>query len=92
MTTKTIDPPADARRVFPWEFDGTGGWSRWFDGAARTAGPANVTLTGRQFDTGLVLRGVAVQLDATELLDPDETRSLAAALLVTAGELDRLRQ
>jgi len=36
MTTP-IAPPADARRMFPWEFDGAG-WSRWFDSAARAAG------------------------------------------------------
>ncbi|MGV0695872.1 hypothetical protein [Mycobacterium paraintracellulare] len=89
--TNTIAPPADARRVYPWEFDGAG-WARWFDGAVCTAGPATMTITGRQFDDGNVLRGVTLQLGEDELLDSDEARSLAAALLVAAGELDRLMQ
>lgn len=88
MTSAT--PPADARRVYPWEFDGVG-WSRWFDGSACTAGPATVTITGRQFDDGAVLRGVTVQLGDDELLDSDEVRSLAAVLLVTAAELGQLK-
>ncbi|WP_145013212.1 hypothetical protein [Mycobacterium marseillense] len=90
MTTKTITPPADARRVYPWEFDGAG-WSRWFDRSVCTAGPATVTTTGRQFDDGAALRGVTVVLDEAELLDADEARALAAVLLVAAGELERLQ-
>ena len=75
--------------MFPWEFDGAG-WSRWFDSAARAAGPATVTITGRQFDDGTVLRGVTVELGDDELLDGDETARLAAVLLEAAGELARL--
>lgn len=89
MTTKTITPPADARRVYPWEFDGAG-WSRWFDGSVCTVGPATVTVTGRQFDDGAALRGVTLVLDDAELLDADEAHTLAAILLVAAGELERL--
>lgn len=89
--TNTIPPPADARRTFPWEYDGTG-WARWFDGTTCTVGPATVTITGRQFDDGAVLGGVALVLGDAELLNADEARSLAAVLLVTAGELDRLHQ
>lgn len=88
MTTKTVTPPADARRVYPWEFDGAG-WARWFDGTMCTAGPATVTITGRQFDDGTTLRGVALMLDDAELLDADEARSLAAVLLEVADELER---
>lgn len=88
--TNTIAQPADARRVYPWEFDGAG-WSRWFDGTACTVGAATVTITGRQFDDGAVLRGVTVVLDDVELLDADEARTLAAILLAAAGELDQLR-
>lgn len=88
--TNTMAPPADARRVYPWEFDG-GGWSRWFDGSVGTAGPATMTITGRQFDDGTVLRGVTLQLDDCALLDADEARSLAAVLLGVAAELTALR-
>ncbi|OJZ75700.1 hypothetical protein BRW65_03965 [Mycobacterium paraffinicum] len=87
--TNTITPPADARRVYPWEFDSTGR-SRWFDGSACTAGPATMTITGRQYDDGTVLRGVTLQLGDAELLDADEARCLAGVLLAAAGELDRL--
>ncbi|OCB19095.1 hypothetical protein A5674_07685 [Mycobacterium malmoense] len=87
--TNTITPPADARCVYPWEFDGAS-WSRWFDGSVCTAGPATVTITGRQFDDGTALRGVTLVLDDAELLDADEARTIAAILLATAGELDRL--
>lgn len=91
--TNTLTPPADARRVFPWEeFDCGAGWWRWFDGTSRAAGPAAVTITGQQFGDGTVLRGVTLQLDDAELLDADEARSLAAVLLVAAGELGRLGQ
>lgn len=83
-------PPADARRVFLWEDDGTG-WSRWFDGSVCSAGPATMTITVRQFDDGTVLRGVALDVGGDDLLDADEVRSLAAVLLTAAGELDRLR-
>lgn len=89
--TNAITPPADARRVNPWEFDSTG-WSRWFDGSMCTAGPATVTITGRQFDDGAALRGVTLVLDDAELLAPGEARSVAAVLLVAAGELERLGQ
>ncbi|ETB31477.1 hypothetical protein [Mycobacterium avium] len=88
--TSSIAPPADARRVYPWEFDGVG-WSRWFDGSACTTGPAMMTMTGRQYDDGTVLRGVSVRLGDDELLDADEARLLAAVLLEAAGELGRLR-
>ena len=60
MTTP-IAPPADAPRMFPWEFDGAGS-SRWFDSSARAAGPATVTITGRQFDDGTVLLEAAGEL------------------------------
>lgn len=76
--------------MYPWEFDGVG-WSRWFDGSVCTAGPATMTITGRQFDDGTALRGVTLQLGDDDLLDADEARSLAAVLLVAAAELDRLR-
>lgn len=89
--TNACTQPADARQVFPWEQDGTG-WARWFDGTARAAGPATVTITGRQFDDGAALRGVTLALDAGELLDADEARALAAALAEAAGELERLGQ
>lgn len=75
--------------MFPWEPDGTG-FARWFDSTARGAGPATVTITGRQFDDGAALRGVTVALGDDELLDADEARSLAAALLETADELERV--
>lgn len=88
--TKTITPPADARRVYPWEFDGTG-WLRWFDASVCTAGPATVTITGRQFADGTALRGATLVLDDAELLDADEARTLAAILLAAAGELERLQ-
>lgn len=88
--TNTIAPPADARRIYPWEFDGVG-WSRWFDGSVCTAGPATMTITGRQFDGGAALRGVTLQLGDDELLDADEARSLASLLIEAAGELGRLR-
>lgn len=88
--TNTIAPPADARRVYPWEFDGNK-WARWFDGNVCTVGPATMTITGRQFADGAVLRGAAVQIGGDELLDADEVRSLAAVLLVAAGELERHR-
>jgi hypothetical protein len=88
MTTNAIAPPADARRVFPWEFDGAG-WARWFDGTARSVGPAAVTVTGRQFDDGTVLRGVTLVLGDDELLDGDEARAIATVLLEAADELER---
>lgn len=88
--TNTVAPPTDARRVYPWEFDGVG-WSRWFDGSTCTAGPATMTITGRQYNDGTALRGVTLQLGDDDLLDADEARSLAAVLLVAAAELDRLR-
>lgn len=88
MTNK-IAPPSDARRVYPWEFDGVG-WSRWFDGSACTAGPATVTITGRQFDDGTALRGVVLGLGDDELLDSSEARSLGAMLFEAADELERL--
>lgn len=91
MTTHAITPPADARVVFPWEFDGTG-WARWFDGSTGTVGPATVTITGRQYEDGATLRGVALVLDDGELLDADEARRLAAVLVVYAGELERLER
>lgn len=90
MTTKTVEPPADARRVYPWEFDGVG-WSRWFDGSVYTVGPATVTITGRQFDDGTVLRGVTLELGDDELLDSGEVRSLVTVLLESVGELERLQ-
>lgn len=89
--TNSIAPPADARRVYPWEADGAG-WARWFDGSVCTVGPATMTITGRQFDDGTVLRGVALDVGGDELLDADEARALAAVLLVAAGELDRIGQ
>ncbi|BCO40575.1 hypothetical protein MINTM001_17140 [Mycobacterium paraintracellulare] len=89
--TNSIAPPADARRVYPWESDGIG-WSRWFDGTAHAAGPVAVTVSGEQFGDGATLRGVTVVLDDCALLDADEARALAAVLLVAAGELDRLGQ
>lgn len=75
--------------MFPWEVDGAG-WARWFDGAKCTAGPATVTVTRRKYGNGAVLRGVDLVLDDGELLYADESRSLAAVLLVAAGELERL--
>lgn len=90
--TNPIAPPADARRVFPWEECGRGaGLSRWFDGTARVAGPATVTITGRQFDNGTILRGVAMVLGEGELLDGEEARAMAAVLLYAADELEHLR-
>lgn len=86
MTTNTITPPADARQIFDWESDGLG-WARWFDGTERAAGPATVTITGRQFDDGAALRGVSVALGSDELLDADEAHALAAALVEAADEL-----
>lgn len=89
--THAITPPADARQIFDWESDGLGR-ARWFDGTERTAGPATVTITGRQFDDGAALRGVTVALEGDELLDADEARALAVALVEAAVELDRIEQ
>lgn len=88
MTTNSIVPPADARRVFAWEQFDAASWARWFDGTTRTPGPATVTITGRQLDDGNVIRGVALALGNDELLDADEAPSLAAVLVEAAGKLN----
>ncbi|WP_156623963.1 hypothetical protein [Mycobacterium sp. 852002-40037_SCH5390672] len=48
-----------------------------------------MTITGRQFDDGTVLRGVALDIGGDELLDADEARSVAAVLIVVAGNLEK---
>lgn len=87
MTTKTIHPPADARECSPGsstEPVGRGGST-----ARCTPWAPTVTITGRQFDDGTVLRGVALDIGGDELLDADEARSVAAVLIVVAGNLEK---
>jgi hypothetical protein len=79
-----IEPPADAE-AGSWEQGGHGEWSRtlvWWQQVVAEPKGIVVALRGRQDQHGSVEKFLAVDADAE--LTEEETRKLAAALLIAA--------
>lgn len=88
MRLANIEPPGDAE-AGAWEQDIHGSWSRtlvWWQQVVAECKSIVIALRDRQDQHGNIERFVAVDADA-ELTD-EETRKLAAALLVAAERLD----
>lgn len=88
--------PADATAVYHCgeRTDGRG-WSREFCGTARRVAGVSLDIEGTQFADGAVERMLTVSVDDLPdsiggVLDTDQARQLAAALIEAADELDRL--
>jgi hypothetical protein len=84
-----IAPPPEVGQHYPWEHFGDGTWTRFFVGTTRKVGSAEVMITGLQSSDGSIERSIGVD-GASDSLDASNARTLAAALLEAADELDRL--
>jgi hypothetical protein len=90
-----LAPPAGAAKLFHWD-NGTyflDEWSREFEGARRTIGTTlgkfTISIGGVQRQDGRVTRYLTI--DGDDVLDSDDARQLAAALIEAADELERLQ-
>jgi hypothetical protein len=93
-----LSTPAGARKVFHWEDDGTGHWSRRFAGTergvelpsdSRFRNKADVDIEGVQHADGSIERAVYVNANGVELTAA-AARDLAATLIAAADEADQL--
>lgn len=91
--------PAGAVKMWHWEDDGEGRWSRMFDGTRRgfgldrtgvAANRVDVFIDGVQYADGSIVRKINVYSDSGELT-ADEARALATAFVEAADELERLQ-
>ena len=80
--------PAGAERVFGWEDDGDGRWSRRFDGTQRGFQQVSVDIVGVQWADGMVEGYVYIDAHGVEL-PAAAARDLADSLIAAADELDR---
>ena len=88
--TKVV-APADAQHVEPWvdELGGGNSWGRYLRGTRRATAGVEVVIAGWQDADGQVERHASVLATDAEH-DAAALRHLAAAVLDTADELDRL--
>jgi hypothetical protein len=93
-----LSTPAGARKVYHWEDDGTGRWSRRFCGTergvelpsdSRFRNKADVDIEGVQHADGSIGRAVYVNANGAELTAA-AARDLGESLLAAANELDQL--
>jgi hypothetical protein len=93
-----LPEPEGARKLWYWEDDGAGNWSRRFDGTRRGVGldqtgvfanRVDVDLDGVQHSDGSIVRAITVYSKDSEIT-AEQARSVAAALTEAADELDRL--
>lgn len=82
--------PVGATYVWHWEQDDSGRWAREFEGTARKVAGFDVSIDGRQYADGSVVRTIGVQGDNRAELDPDGARRFAAELLSAADEVGSL--
>jgi hypothetical protein len=90
-----LPTPAGAQRVFHWEDEGDGHWSRRFTGTERgikqQVGPftkrIDIDIEGVQFGDGRIERSCFVYTSGAELTAV-QARSVAADLLAAADELN----
>jgi hypothetical protein len=84
-----LPTPAGAGQVFLWEDDGSGGWSRRFDGTKRGNLRVSVDIVGVQYADGSVERSVFIDAHGVEL-DRVGAWDLGDALQAACYELDNL--
>lgn len=87
-----LPAPAGAVKLWHWEQDGAGHWSRTFDGTCRQVAGLDVSITGTQHPDGPVNRYASLYLDerSPNQLDADQLRAIAEVLTESADELDAL--
>jgi hypothetical protein len=95
-----LPTPAGARKVFHWEDDGTGHWSRRFTGTERAVelpsdsrfrNKADVDIEGVQHADGSIERAVYVNANGVELTAA-AAQDLGESLIAAADELDQLSE
>jgi hypothetical protein len=94
-----LPTPAGANKIFHWEDDGEGHWTRQFEGTRCGFGLANkgkfanrvdVCIDGLQHGDGTIERSIFVYSSGAEMTSAD-ARQLATTLTEAADELDRLK-
>lgn len=87
-----LPTPAGAVKLWHWEQDDAGHWSRTVDGTCRQAAGLDVSITGTQHPDGIVTRYASLYLDerSANQLDAGQLRAAAAVLTAAAKELDAL--
>jgi hypothetical protein len=84
-----VPAPAGVRQVFDWGNDGTGRWSRRFDGSKRGTSRVHVDIEGSQYADGTIERAIVVDADGVSLTAA-AARDIADSLNAAADELDEL--
>ncbi len=85
-----VAPPPDEGVHYPWEHDGEGCWFRFFTGSDRKVDDTTVMINGVQQQDGTITRSICIDGE-TESLDAATARRVAAAIVETADELERLQ-
>jgi hypothetical protein len=83
-----IAPPPEEGQHYPWSEHADGTWTRFFVGTTRNLGDVEVMINGIQSSDGSISR--TINANAVDDLDASQARRLAALLVETADELDRL--
>lgn len=85
-----VPAPSGAVRIWHWESDDDGQWSRAFDGTSRDYRGFDISIDGRQYPDGSVFRTVSVHADERVSFDVDGAREMARLLSEAADEIANL--